>query len=68
VTVDLDAARRDARQADDRVDRRGLSGAVRAEKSKEIACTDAQRNAVNRGEVTVPLDDVCDLEGGRLAV
>jgi hypothetical protein len=68
VAVHLDAARRKARETYDRVDRRGLTRAVRAKKAEEVPCANAQRYTVDRGEVTVPLDDVRNFQGGRLAV
>jgi hypothetical protein len=68
VAVDFDTAGSNAREAHDRVDRRRFSGAVGPEKSEEIARGDAQRDAVDRSEVPVPLDDVRNFKGGRLAV
>jgi len=68
VSEDLDRAGGQPRQADDRIDRRRLAGAVRPEKTEEIARFDAQRNTIDRGEVSVPLDDVREVDGGRAPV
>ena len=52
-----------AREADDRVDRRRLAGAVAAEKAEEIAVLDVQRDVVDGDELTVTLAEVLDLDG-----
>jgi hypothetical protein len=50
------------RQANDRVDRRRLAGAVGAEKAEELAGFDAQRNAVDGSEVAVALNELVDFD------
>jgi hypothetical protein len=63
----LDPSRRRLRQADDRVDRRRLAGAVASQETKEVAVLDAQRQVVDGGETAVPLGEVLDancVDGG----
>jgi len=49
-------------QADDRVDRGRLAGAVWAEKPEKLAGAHAQRDAVDGGDVVVALDEIVDLD------
>jgi hypothetical protein len=66
VSEDADRAGAAASQSGDRVDGRRLAGAVRPEEAEELAGLDAQRNAVDRSKGSVPLDEVFDLDGGRV--
>jgi hypothetical protein len=63
--VDFDRAGRHAREADDSVDRRRLSGAVWTEEGKKVTRFHAQRNIVDGSEVAVTLDEVRDFDGRR---
>jgi hypothetical protein len=65
VAENPDRAAARARQPGDRIDRRRLAGAVGPEKAKKLAGVDSQRDAVDRGEATVPLDEAGDLDGCR---
>jgi hypothetical protein len=64
VTEDADRAGVGSRETDDRIDRRRLPRTVRPEKTEELTGFDAQRNAVDRGEVAVAFDQVVDLDSG----
>jgi hypothetical protein len=65
VAEDANAAAARARQADDSVDRRRLPGAVGTQKAEELAGADAQRDAVDRYDASVTLDEAVDLYCGR---
>jgi hypothetical protein len=49
-------------QSDDRVDGGRLAGPVGSEKAVKLARFDAQRNAVDGGEIAVALDEAIDLD------
>src|SRR5688572_19018557 len=49
----------------DDADERRFSGAVRPEKTEELALGDLEAHAAERDEVAIALRDVLDLDGGR---
>ena len=65
VAEDANAAAARAGQTDDRVDRGRLTGAVRSQKAEELAGADAQRDAVDRYDAAIALNEALDLDRGR---
>jgi hypothetical protein len=63
VPEDANRSTRFTREPDDRVDRGRFSRAVGPEKSEELSLSNAQRNVVDGGEVTVTLDESFDFDG-----
>ena len=60
-----DPARRWAKQRDDDADRRGLTGAVGAEETEDLAFVDRERDPIDRADVAgVDLDEVGYLDEG----
>src|SRR5206468_1964212 len=62
VAEDADRPAVEPRQADNRIDRRGLTRAVGTEKSEKIARSHLQRYSVNGSEVAITFDDLRDVE------
>ena len=58
-------ARGRAGEPEQELDRGRLARAVRAEEADQLAATDAQVEAVERGRPTERLDDAVELDGGR---
>jgi hypothetical protein len=64
VAEHANRAVREAREPDDRIDRRRFAGTVRSQKPEEFAVFNAQRNIVDGREVAVTFYEAIDLDGG----
>jgi hypothetical protein len=62
-----DPTRRMQQRAQHR-DGRRLTGPIGAEESEQLAGLDTERNAVNRGEVAEPFDQIVDFDGDPVAL